>query len=102
MAADAGLFVRCCHSATREGLAAALMLGWYRLERTACDQPRSLTTVKRLCRAVNISGVTRNTSGHLLTGSSTILVVRYRSKQTIAAVPNSREVQLESRVRSQR
>lgn len=34
--------MRCCHSATREGLAAALMLGRYRLEPAACDQPRSL------------------------------------------------------------
>ena len=42
MAADFGLFVRCCHSATREGLAAALTLGRCRLEPAACDQPRSL------------------------------------------------------------
>ncbi len=42
MAADFGLVVRCCHSATREGLAAALTLGLCRLEPAACDQPRSL------------------------------------------------------------
>ncbi len=42
MGADFGLFVRRCHSATREGLAAALTSGRYRLEPAACDHPRSL------------------------------------------------------------